>query len=611
LKKNFNSTANDSNHFHPPNPQKTNEFSYDPYKFFQYLGQNEQNNHTFFDNFHQSNHFEKEQISDLFLKNKLLPGLAGWVTLDDPKAEKNELDLIDVNYLREENNDNMDFHLKKFFEEDKKEFQLSPSQNPFNMNANARKGSTLNRNKKINTGIKTMLPSFFENLENSLSDFIENSNLNNFSEFARHHDVMTNIENYFFIEQQRENNEEFNTSNYAFSKHFHNNYSKLIERLKNYNDNKKLDVKLLLQIMSSFSINIISDLIKFIKMCDKSFCFDVLKFQNQAKSQTVLTKPKENNNFYSQDLNFSMTHVKLDNESLFSVDSKRNRKGWTSSETEFLERIVKNYFPHQIPNEIIEDFSKKCNRSVFSIQAKIQKMKKVLQKKTEMDFKKTEELHVEEEVGFYNNNDNIELIEVPENGEFLNSNENSNSFGTSILGTLSKRSMNSGTKGNNKYDISLENMIKITLKEFPRHMASKSEILTKMEELFFAKNCKNDSKWKMSTSQLLASCKSFKKFKGTYGLNEKNITKEILNHITMNNPKNDLNRKLKLILILSKIPGKRAEINEITHLFIQYFKEKESCNDEKSVKTSIQKVLKQYSEFDTSQSKTCYMLSSD
>jgi len=576
----------------------------DPNKFFHYFGSNDQQNYSFNDPANNPN--EKDHFSDLFYKNKLFPGLSGWVTLDKPKLEKNELDLIDINYIREENNENIDFHLKKFFEEDD-QFKFSPVQNPvqnpLNINVNARKGPTpLTRNKKSNSGIpfKPNLPSFFENLENSLHEFIENSNLSMYAEFIRHYDFISNLDNYFFIEQQQEHNE----SNYTFGKCFLNNYTKLIERLKTYHDNKKLDVKLLVQIMSSFSVNLISDLIKFIKLCDKSFCFDVIK----SKSSQI--KKDDPNFFYNnpmsqQDSSFSMNLGTKENESLFSVESKKNRKGWSQNETEALERILKNYFPNQIPNEIIEDFSKKSHRTVFSIQAKIQKMKKKIQKETENQFIKDEEIKMEGNPYFVKN----EIIEISEAEDFMT--EHSNIFGgtnSNSNSNVGKRNINMA-KGGNKYDISLESMIKIVLKEFPRNLASKSDILTKMEEMFFSKGIKTDTKWKMSTSQLLASCKSFIKIKGTYGLNERNLTKDSLNLLNLNNGnKNELNMKQKLIITVNKMTGKRGNINEITDFYMKYFKEKDLCNDEKKIKTAIQKVLKQYSEFDSSQSKTFYSL---
>ena len=573
----------------------------------------------------QSNPNEKEQFSNLFFKNKLFPGLSGWVTLDKPKNEKNELDLIDLNYLKDENNDNIDFHLKKFFEEDQHSKLSAPSpQNPFNINPNMniRKPNPLNRNKKINTatGMKSTLPSFFENLENSIHEFIENSSLNNYSEFTRHFDFMSNIENFFFLEQKQETNEEFNT--YSFSKYFHNNYGKLIERLKTYYDNKKLDIRLLLQIMSSFSINMVSDLIRFIKLCDKSFCFDVLKSKNKSQP-TPNSNIQENfpyynnnacnntnsNNIVTENSSFSLNHGIIENESLFSAECKKNRKGWSVSETEFLERILKSYYPQQIPNEILDDLSKKTNRSVFSIQAKIQKMKKKLQKQTEDIFLKSEERKLNGD-SFFSPHVDLEIVGIPEKEEIsTTSHENSNFYNTAAFdnNNIGKKSIHN-MKGTNKYDIPLENMIKITLQGFPKKMASKPEIIMKMDELFFTKNNKNDSKWKLSTSQLLASSKSFKKIKGTYVLNDKNLTKETLNLINGNNNKNDLNMKMKLIMILLNIPQNKADINEILQSYIKNFKEKDAFNDPKKIKTSIQKVLKQYSEFDTSQSKTFYML---
>lgn len=506
--------------------------------------------------------------------------------------------------MAEENNDNLDLHLKKFFEEED-HFKLSPPQTSMNPGSNPhlRKYSNINKSRKINN--KNIQPSFFENLEFSIQENIENSVLGNYAEFTRHIDFLANMENYFFLEKQ-ENND------YSFNKYFFNHYARLIERLKNNYDNKKLDLKLLLQIMSSFSIDLISDLIKFIKLCDKSFCFDALKSKNQQNRTQNLPKQFSNNPI-KQETSFSLAPSIFENESLFSVESKKGRKGWSNNETQALEKIISNYFPHQIPPEIIEDFSKKTSRSLFSIQAKIQKMKKKLQNQTRLQFIKDEEIKMD----IIDNNafatENFDIVEENDQAnEFFQSRDHSNVFGSSpILANMNKKNnLNSNlNKMPNKYDMPLENIIKIALREFPRHAASKNEILLKMEELFFRKNSKVDSKWKMSTSQLLASSKNFIKIKGTYGLNEKNITKETWNLI--NNPRNELSIKNKLILILNKINNKKANINEITDFYIKYFKENDLTTDIKKTKASLQKVLKQHSEFDTSQIKTYYMLNND
>ena len=569
------------------------ESAYDN-KFFHYFGQNEQN-YSHYEPIPQPNPNERDHLSDLFYRNKLLPGLAGWVSLDKPKAEKNELDLIDINYIREENNENIDFHLKKFFEEEDNQFKLSPMQNSAQIpSMNAHKRHTpISGSKKIATGptFKPTMPSFFENLDNSLNEFIENSNLSQYSEFTRQNEIMSNLDNFFFIEQNH---------NFSGTKHFLNNYVKLIERLKNSNDNNKLTLKLLVQVMASFSVDLVSELFKFIKGCDKSFCFDELKNKQPKKDNP--SNLFSNPTMSQQDSSFAMSLGMKENESVFNFEASKNgRKVWQQKETEALERIIKNYFPHQIPPEVLEDFSKKANRTVFSIQAKIQKMKKKIQNENEMVFIKNEEIKMENNHFTPNTNDK-EILEMPETEDFMLT-EHSNIFSVSNPTNLGKR---------NKYDISLENMIKKALGNFPQNMATKREITEKMEEMFFTKTSKADIKWKMSTAQLLASNKNFKKIKGTYSLNERNLTKDSLNLLNLSNiPKNELNMKQKLIISLNKMPGKKGNITEIADFYMKFYKEKDLCNDEKKVKTSIQKVLKTYAEFDSSQSKTYYLLNGD
>ena len=72
-------------------------------------------------------------------------------------------------------------------------------------------------------------------------------------------------------------------------------------------------------------------------------------------------------------------------------------------------------------------------------------------------------------------------------------------------------------KGQNKYEIPIEKMIKITLSHFPNQTSTKDKIISKMSELFFLNS--NDEMWKISASQLLASSKLFQKIKGIYSLN--------------------------------------------------------------------------------------------
>ena len=315
------------------------ESAYDN-KFFHYFGQNEQN-YSHYEPIPQPNPNERDHLSDLFYRNKLLPGLAGWVSLDKPKAEKNELDLIDINYIREENNENIDFHLKKFFEEEDNQFKLSPMQNSAQIpSMNAHKRHTpISGSKKIATGptFKPTMPSFFENLDNSLNEFIENSNLSQYSEFTRQNEIMSNLDNFFFIEQNH---------NFSGTKHFLNNYVKLIERLKNSNDNNKLTLKLLVQVMASFSVDLVSELFKFIKGCDKSFCFDELKNKQPKKDNP--SNLFSNPTMSQQDSSFAMSLGMKENESVFNFEASKNgRKVWQQKETEALERIIKNYFPHQ------------------------------------------------------------------------------------------------------------------------------------------------------------------------------------------------------------------------------------------------------------------------
>ncbi len=59
--------------------------------------------------------------------------------------------------------------------------------------------------------------------------------------------------------------------------------------------------------------------------------------------------------------------MKLDDEEEEKDAKKAKRKVWTLEETEIIKKVIKNYYPNSVPTSVIEDLSKKFNRSFYSV----------------------------------------------------------------------------------------------------------------------------------------------------------------------------------------------------------------------------------------------------
>ena len=324
------------------------------------------------DNNYSSHHYNQEDLqkiqelnqknqnfSDLFQNNKLFPGLTAFVTLAD-KNEKNYLNRIDPK-LMNENLDESKLRLESFFEE---EVPLAHFEENFQRAQPAQRKTSMFKNKK--GGINKILPSFCESIEHSVLELMESSNLNEYEEFSKG-EIMGHLENLLFIEDKQENSSQF-------MKLIENNFFQLLKRLRLLQEHHKLNLQLFVQTLVSFGIIVISDFIKFLKGCDGSFCFDLLKNSNTNHNVN-------SSNGHNKEENKSETKMTVDSE-VFSTDSfgnleKKNRKPWTASETERLKTLVEKYYPYSIPPEILESLSKRMNRTIFSLQNKIQKLKKV------------------------------------------------------------------------------------------------------------------------------------------------------------------------------------------------------------------------------------------
>lgn len=326
------------------------------------------------DNNYPSHHYNQEDLqkiqelnqknqnySDLFPNNKFFSGLTAFVTLAD-KNEKNYLNRIDPK-LMHENLDESKLRLESFFEE---EVPLAHFEENYQRAQPTQRKTSIFKNKR--GGINKIRPSFCESIEHSVLELMESSNLNEYEEFSKG-EIMGHLENLLFIEDKQENSSQF-------MKLIENNFFQLLKRLKLLQEHNKLNLQLFVQTLVSFGIIVISDFIKFLKGCDGSFCFDLLKKSNTNHNVN-------SSNGHAKEENKSETKVTIDSEA-FSTESfgdknleKKNRKIWTVSETERLKTLVEKYYPYSIPPEILESLSKRMNRTIYSLQNKIQKLRKV------------------------------------------------------------------------------------------------------------------------------------------------------------------------------------------------------------------------------------------
>jgi len=236
------------------------------------------------------------------------------------------------------------------------------------------------------------------------------------------------------------------------------------------------------------------------------------------------------------------------------------RKYWSEMELQELENLYSQYYPNNIPTDKLEDFAKRCNRTLCSVQTKIQKMKKTIQKKKE----------------------DIAL-------ESLNKNNLVNQGFSNINQANSK-----------KYDIPLEKMIKTVLSHFTNQTAAKKQIVGRVREIFFPSNSSPNEAWLNSVTQTLSNSRQFNKIKGTYCLKSHHLVNTDINQART--------LKGKLIFILSILPERTGDINTIRKLYQDYFKDPVASDKDKTWEASIIKTLKQNPEFDSSNCKTKYCL---
>ena len=614
-------------------------------------------------------------MPEWLLKNKIIPGLNCFVTLGDPDDDmvSSDLNKIDIEHLIEENN----YNLNKFFDESEKKeyFNRAPTTIPRKNSSNTKFHNGIKKNNGLNGFKNPCKPdgkaSFFKDyltqmLDNHLYDASLNESIK-FYEFEGNEDLQKNLENFLFLEENKDTYES------EFSHIYIKKYKKLLEKLKSTLEHHQVTPESLVKILYEDFSSTLFELYIFIKKCNSEYCFNLMKNITEKKKTNQETKPSQSNLIpqYSQSnpsnsqelssncfstsnymlksnninqqaysipqqnpingintLNHSSNgsnraqstvsslmngkgpinitpknnlstlaqlidgqnsfkeEKKVSNgnegdaqglstiprasdslsmaseiESMASDASRRfqgQRKYWNEQESKELENLYNQYFPNSIPFDKVEEFSRKMGRTVCSVQTKIQKMKIEFQKKQE-------ELAI----------------------------ENLKSKGVSQL--------NNRMKPNKRYEIPLEKMIKTAVSQFPNQLATKSEIITKVKEIFFSgQTPPNEEAWLNSLSQLISSSKQFKKFKGTYTLKSPYYLMEDINQAKT--------LKGRLIFILSMLPNMSGDINTIRWMFQEYFKDSTILEKDKTWETSIIKTLKQNYEFDSLNCKTKYTI---
>jgi len=482
-------------------------------------------------------------------------------------------------------------------------------------------------------------------LEHHWKEILEHAT--KFFEFEKSFDCQKNCENLMFLEEHKE------TYGNTFENIYHNHYLKIVGKIRECVENFSITGESILKILYDEFCGLFSELFNFIKNCTSDYCFDLMKNKtNTAKatrnnlqtnivdqevgqntrkfepmSQITRTgdlyqervptqqqshqrafvstgqtwenpeieeKKVEHSQLLRGDISGSMQIEKLESlahiidcnvgrktdltnkaganssfnfrgvesnvsqselESVASESTRKfQRKYWSAAELQELENLSNQYYPNNIPIERLEEFARKYSRTLNAVQSKISKTKKERVKKQTESYK----------------------IEMSSNG-------------TSRNDTSTQR----------RYEVTVENMIKGALQQFPDNTATNEEIIQKIKELYFREGMEgNEERLKNSISQTLSSSKSITVIKGTYGLRSREyLVLDRANAKTM---------RSRLQYILSNVPNFRLDIATIRRLYLEHFFD--SIDSDNVWETSITKVLKQSQEFDSSHCKTKYSL---
>ncbi|CAD8090339.1 unnamed protein product [Paramecium primaurelia] len=424
------------------------------------------------------------------------------------------------------------------------------------------------------------LPSFMEEIDTLISQVIEKQN--EFLEQQKYNDALNNIDNFTFLEQSLSQPQVF--------KQFYYQYIRTINKLKMYRQQKRLDVKQFMAFVCSLGIEFIQETFNLIHKADSSWCFELLKqegliqqlhTENQQQSlQDFKLQKTQFQQIYQQkqhqiDINKGQyqpqTIQLVDQQQQHSVNQqeqqlsalsivneaieKKGRKTWSNKEMKTLLNFINTYQNSPITNQQIQELSKQLGRTWYSVQSKIQKLKKNVQ-------------------------DQLSDIRS-----------------LSMKDDPSKEQLKI-QRISTKYDYTVEDMIKITLQQLEGRCGTKQKIIESINQNFFNGQLSEDSACLRSISITLSNNRSqfIRKIKGYFDLNEN----------YQDRGEDDNKMRNKLVSILQNLPEQKGTLQQIVASYTenQFFDE---VNNKKLLK-QISQTLRLSNRFDKRNAKTIYKI---
>ncbi|CAD8090806.1 unnamed protein product [Paramecium primaurelia] len=432
------------------------------------------------------------------------------------------------------------------------------------------------------------LPSFMEEIDTLISQAIERQN--GFLEQQKYNDALNNIDNFTFLEQSLSQPQVF--------KSFYSQYIRTINKLRMYRQQKRLDVKQFMAFVCSLGIDFIQEIFNLIHKADSSWCFDLLKSegltqqmqnenQNQSFSDYKLQKTQfqqpyeqkqqqqqqqlqqqqsqidsKNEQYQQQKIQQVQSHKNsnsINQQSALSIVNeaieKKGRKTWSNKEMETLQNFINTYQNSSITNQQIQDLSKQLGRTWYSVQSKIQKLKKNVQ------------------------------------------DQMSDVRSLSMKDDPSKEQQKM-QRISTKYDYTVEDMIKITLQQLEGRCGTKQKIIESINQNFFNGQLSEDSACLRSISITLSNNRSqfIRKIKGYFGLNEN----------YQDRGEDDNKMRNKLVWILQNLPEERGTLQQIVASYTE-----NTFLDEvnlKKLQKQISQTLRLSNRFDKRNAKTIYKI---
>lgn len=577
----------------------------------------------------------------------MLPGINVFFTLEGitkKPPENTEMNHIDIESLA---NDNKDLYLNKFFEENpQNKYKNNQAMNPLH----------LSHSQKLQREPEREIKSDFRQQQHQHHHHEHHHQQQ--QQPTRHHTSFFNsilpriLEDEFdkvpwdlpFEEFEPSQVFNHNIENVIYLQNINNDvqylqqkaYKNVLEQLRRAASARPVTGRMLTQILTESFLQQMSELFHYIKMCDNDHTLHLIKSQTNSHAQHISKSQQNSNmmvnegnyNFHSNNGNQFLKPTKpndLSSQGLFSPPNthsnsvsngaiynkieaptstsvsvresqsiigseldemdmipdgvkKTARKFWTENEQAEIEELCRKYHPSSVPTDKLEAFAKKYGRTLTSVQTKAQKVKGLIAKK-EQDL----------------------IMETMNKGPGIK-------LTSSALSQTQNSMTNSLSNPSQRYEVSLEKMIRIALGTFPNKTATKDQILDKIGELYFANQANviglsGQETWRNSVSQLLSSKKIVKRIRGTYTLASRDLINTNIAQATT--------LKTRLIYILSTEMRYCADFETIKRRFEEQFKTSLTYEQEKNWEKSVRKILTQSPEFDSSNSKTRYMLIAD